>query len=103
VRAERGCDEPTERVQFEIVCPACRGKDPACQECGGHGSLQFHRCPHSFYGREHMDVIRSVSFLECGVMPSAGGWADQSATWVDAVGIVRSEIDDYRRRESEKR
>ena len=104
MRAERGCDAPTERVQFEIDCPTCRGKEPACSGCGdcdGHGTLQFHRCMRSFYGQEHIDVIRGVSLLELGVLPAAGGWADQAATWVDAVGIVRRELDDYRRKSRE--
>lgn len=98
MRAERGCDEPTERVQFEIDCPSCRGEDAKCPDCEGYGKQQFHRCMHSMFGQQHLDIVRSVPFLECGVLPCAGGWTDQSATWVDAVGIVRSEIDAYRRK-----
>lgn len=89
-------------MQFEIDCPQCRGQDASCPDCEGYGKQQFHRCKHTFYSQEHLDVVRSVSMLECGVLPCAGGWTDQAATWVDAVGIVRSEIDEYRRKAAAK-
>ena len=98
MRAERGCDAPTAAVQFDLDCPWCRGASQECREGDGSGKLQFHRCIHTFFGSEHLDIVRGVSLLECGVLPCAGGWTDQAATWVDAVGIVRREIDDYRRK-----
>lgn len=77
----------------------------ACTECESHGTLQFFRCMHTFFGPEHTDVVRSVAMLESGILPVAGGWTDQSATWVDAVELVRMEIDEYReaaRKEAER-
>lgn len=93
MRAEWGCDAETEQPQAELECPFCLGLDPTCQDCGGRGQIDLHRCPNTYFGPEHADVVRSVALLEVGLLPVTGGWAEQAATWVDAIGVVRGVID----------
>lgn len=69
----------------------------ACVDCASTGRIEFRRCRSTWYGQEHLDVVRSVAMLEHGVLPVSGGWTDQAAPWVDAVSVVQSEIEDYRR------
>lgn len=97
LRREWGCDAPTAEPQFAIECYVCSGLDPSCSECSGHGQIEFHRCPNTFVRDEHREIVRSASFLEAGVLPAAGGWADQAATWIDAVCLVSAEVAKYRR------
>ena len=37
------------------------------------------------------EICRAASLLEIGLLPSSGGWAEQSATFLDAVSIVLRE------------
>lgn len=66
--------------------------------CENHGSIQFFRCKSTYFDASHTDVVRSFLLLEKGVLPDAGGWADQAAQWVDAVTVVEREVEDYRRK-----
>ena len=95
------CWDTTESPQFEITCPWCRGKAEVCEQCEGHGTIQFFRCKRSYWSAECDAVVRSFGMLEKGILPVAGGWSDQSAQWVDAVAIVEREVDDYRRKAME--
>jgi len=49
-----------------------------------------------------MDICSAVVLLEAGVLPVAGGWCDQAATFVQAVLIVSAEKAEYDRRRIEK-
>lgn len=89
--------------QFEIDCPVCKGMDAACQDCAGAGVIEYHRCPNTMFGPEHVDIVRGAGLLEVGVLPASGGWADQAATWIDAVGVVRASIDEIDRKRRAKR
>jgi hypothetical protein len=33
----------------------------------------------------------AYSLIESGILPAAGGWADQSASFVAAVGVINAE------------
>jgi len=64
--------------------------------CENHGTIQFFRCQSTYFDSTHVDVIRSFFMLEKGVLPTSGGWAEQSSAWFDAVGVVEREVDGYR-------
>jgi len=64
--------------------------------CESHGSIQFFRCRSTHFDASHTDVIRSFFMLEKGVLPDAGGWADQASQWVEAVQVVEREVEGYR-------
>lgn len=50
-----------------------------------------YRCPASFNTPEIAEFFMAYSLLESGILPAAGGWTDQSATFVAAVGVVNGE------------
>lgn len=101
LRLEWGCEAPTPAAQFEVACPFCEGLDPACADCGGRGRLEFHRCPFSLIGPEHLAVCRAADLLAHGLLPAAGGWAEQAAPFVDALLIVRRLQAEYQRKAQE--
>lgn len=92
-----GCDEPTREPQFWIEpCPHCNGKNQDC-ECKGSNRMPVHRCPNAMATARDFDVLRSAVLTgESGVLPDAGGWNDQAATYVEAYPIARTEIAHWR-------
>ncbi len=88
LRREWGCDEPTPEPQFELECPDCEGLHATCSTCSGSGVLSMHRCPLSVATAEHWAIIRAVDMLQHGVLPDAGGWAEQAGTCIDAMVLV---------------
>ncbi len=102
LRQEWGCDAPTEAPQFEVACVVCDGKDSSCQDCGGSGRVAYHRCPFHYVQPIHWDLCRAADLLEDGVLPAAGGWADQAATFVDGLMLVRRWRAEYRKKAEER-
>lgn len=102
MRLEWGCEVPTEAPQFEVDCPFCEGLDPACADCGGKGALVFHRCPFALIGPDHLAICRAADLLAHGLLPAAGGWAEQSAPFVDALLLVRRQQAEYQRKAHER-
>lgn len=91
-----GCDAPTEAPQFTLEpCPICRGEDDECPDCGGSGRLDVYRCPFALIEPRHTEICQAVEFLEVGILPGAGGWADQPATFVDALILCQHERASY--------
>lgn len=66
----------------------------------------MHRCPFALTTPEHWAIVRAVDLLDCGVLPDSGGWAEQPATAVEAIALVRKVRnrlhDDQRRRERQR-
>lgn len=103
LRAEWGCDAPTVHPQFSMECPRCEGHSTGCQDCGGTGQIDVHRCPRTFVAPVHVEICRAAALVEVGVLPEPGGFADQAATCVDALGIVVSAREEYREQERKRR
>jgi hypothetical protein len=77
-------------------CPFCLGRLPSCPDCNGTGRIEVWECPNRRVKQRHLDVCSAAVFLEMGgVMPSTGGWAEQSATFLDALVIVCKERAHY--------
>ena len=93
-RKSWGCDKQTtdERYVYAISCPFCEGNLAACKHCHGTNQIRIDRCPFALVKRVHMDVCSGAVFLESGgVMPAAGGWNEQSPTFIEALTIVLRE------------
>lgn len=96
-RKQWGCDEPTEWEQLVADCVVCSGKSETCSHCNGEGKVRYYRCPNTLLKRDAADVCRAALMFEQGVLPVGGGWAEQSAPFIDALSIARSELAHYRR------
>lgn len=100
-----GCDAPAEQPVFEIGCSSCDGGDPECDACDGSGAVWIYQCPTS-YIRRHAPVGQAVAWLDSvvrayiqydsrNVLPAAGGYADQSASFGRCVDLIDSERGRY--------
>lgn len=67
--------------------------------------MPIFRCPNKIATPELRDVLQSASAVEHGILPDAGGWHDQAATWVQAYPIAMQEIGHWMtvRREIERK
>lgn len=83
MRAEWGCDAPTEHPQLFVPC-ACAGAKDECQACGGVGLEPLHRCPNVLIDAQAIRLLE-LHRLWPGTMPQAGGLYDQPALYVDAM------------------
>ena len=97
LRKQWGCNEPTEWEQMVADCVVCSGKSLTCPHCKGEGKIRYHRCPNTLLKRDAADVCRAALMFEQSVLPVAGGWAEQSAVFIDALAIARAELAHYRR------
>lgn len=95
-----GCDEPTPQKLFSVPCHACPDltyPEPGCATCNGTGWRDVHRCPMPAVGGA-AHVARAVLAAEqVGILPAAGGWLDQVASFERAsriVGVVRAAFDE---------
>jgi hypothetical protein len=104
-RAEWGCDGPAPHSLFDIECPRCFGFRHDCQLCEGSGLVSVDRCPWATATPAMMEVCELHAMSESGILPVAGGWREQSKTFVDAfriAGGVRATIE-RKRQEKEAR
>lgn len=98
LRKEWGCDEPAARSTWTLTCWRCGGEDEKCEVCAGRREVDQFRCPQSMAGPHERAVCASADLLEVGILPVAGGWEDQAATFCDAVRIALHERAGYRER-----
>lgn len=87
-----GCDEPASMPIFQRTCPECDGYgDGSCDLCGGTGYEVLARCPMSQSSTLGFVAVNAFQAWEVGILPSAGGSADQSAIFGDVIQIVKGE------------
>jgi hypothetical protein len=91
MREQWGCVAPTEQPQFCLECEACGGTDAACPACKGKGEIDYHRCPNALVEDSHWSAVRGLVLAERGLLPAAGGWADQAGSFLDALQLLRRE------------
>lgn len=75
-REDFGCVSPTTHRQY-ITTTAVRGTE-----------YTIDRCPYAVATHSGMRAVHASGLAEVGIMPSAGGWYDQTATFCRAMGIV---------------
>lgn len=49
------------------------------------GGEELRRCPYALVGARELRVVKFAGLIESGVLPDAGGWLDQSASYMDAL------------------
>lgn len=91
-RARWGCDAPADKPVASIRCFVCKGNDGDCRHCGGTGEMPVHRCPNQIADERMREVLTAASMVEHGVLPEAGGWRDQAATWVQLFPLAMAEL-----------
>ena len=75
----------TEQEPIAIECPGCSGE--GCEHCDD-GNVNVAGCPNR-YCREVSQVVRLGYLFAKGLPPVAGGVLDQSAWFIQAVGILQ--------------
>lgn len=69
--------------------------------------MRYYRCPPRELQACGLELMRFVEsyhrFREKSLLPVAGGWSDQAATWTAAVRHAQVEAGDYARDELEHR
>jgi len=53
------------------------------------------------YFADYNSAFESFNWSEKSVLPLSGGWLDQPAILMEAVGIVAAEVSDHNKRESD--
>lgn len=64
------------------------GSGAPCDRCEGTGQVEVHRCPRAISDPMARRVIGYVNMLEAGILPVAGGWEDQSASFAEAAAVA---------------
>ena len=97
LRAEWGCDAPAaEPWNYVQPCPFCAGERRDCQACEGSNQWPLRDCPNRVVTRAELDLIGAAAMVEKGVLPDAGGWQAQAATFVEAFPFAAREISQWR-------
>ena len=91
MRKAWGCDAPSEAPVYTRTCMACQGASEACGECGGRGQVTRYRCPASESDQMGAIVVRTLANTQNGILPAAGGWANQSAKLMRLVDLASGE------------
>lgn len=77
-------------------CPFCYGRREDCEHCSGTDKVPIFRCPNQLVKRAHLDYVTACVMTERGILPDAGGWQDQPATFLAAFPIVMDEVRRWR-------
>ena len=92
-----GCDDEIPEGTYALVCPACHGAAKICGTCDGTGAWHLKRCPRAILETRSLRVIDSAVLVEQGVLPGAGGMADQTNWFGEALRYVCAERSAYRK------
>ena len=90
IRKDWGCDKDAPNELDRIPCH-CDGS-PACSRCAGQGYTSLHRCPNAVIKKSTHEAIRYAALAKQGLWPAPGGALDQTQSFLDAYGIITSEI-----------
>lgn len=71
--------------------------------CSGTNAMPVFRCPWKLITREHREAVVAVTMIEHGILPAAGAWLDQSATFVEAYPLLLRELSHWRDVESKRK
>ncbi len=80
-------DKGTDAEPVLIRCPACDGA--GCDRCD-HGDVKINGCPQDECASV-VSAIRMFDLFEKGLPPISGGVLDQSACFIEAAQLFRSE------------
>jgi hypothetical protein len=92
-------------LQNGLACRRCTdGKcrdeptadEPICFRVGG-SEVEITSCPYRFIGANTRNLLAAAAMAKNGVLPTSGGWFDQSAWAIDGMEAVWSEQESQRR------
>lgn len=90
-----GCTGPPTGPSV-VSCLICAGHDGECPECHGLNRVEIAGCPRLRITKDHEAAVHAALQMEAGILPVAGAWLDQSATFVDAFPVLRNEVAHWR-------
>ena len=111
-----GCDAAVDDVVFRTGCSACFGYNHDCPRCVD-GEVEHHRCPTAVIESAPDGVRRAAGramraytqFDQRGVLPSGGGYNDQTPHFMQVVELVdhersrwQGDLNQHRERERER-
>lgn len=107
IRRNWGCDEPAVSPVWDIEC-SCDGA--GCEECDGEGRRAMYRCPGSMLREAEQSTVRAIGkamraygFLDAhGILPAPGSLSEQSASFLEFVGLVGRERGDWEAKRREE-
>jgi len=82
----QGEDCDSAGLHFFIPC-SCRGSDPGCFICLGHGQEKIDACPYSFDLGDTWEYVQ-LHKLWPATLPLAGGLYDQPASYIEIMRIL---------------
>lgn len=56
------------------------------------GQYKLNRCPLKEITSEGLEYLEAYKFYKNGVLPMPGGWLNQAQTFIQAIGIIETEI-----------
>ena len=56
------------------------------------GNYTFKRCPFKEITNKGMEYLQAYRFYKAGKLPCAGGWLDQTYSFVEAMGLIDKEV-----------
>lgn len=80
-------DLGTDREPIDIECPACHGA--GCDDCT-NGMMRIDGCPNRLC-QDMFTFIQLSDLFSKGILPTAGGALDQSASFIEAVQFFESD------------
>lgn len=108
-RKEWGCEEPAPFPVFTIDrCVECRGLDKNCEHCDGKGEEDVFECPIQLLARngantDWQQLLVAYGRYKNNMLPVAGGWLDQSVTFLKAMEIIDQEVAEWRASQQRKK
>ena len=61
------------------------------------GDIVLNRCPLKSVDNRIYWYIKAYNFLEKGVLPTSGGWLDQSNKFIEAMNLITNEMEKIKR------
>lgn len=80
-----------------IECGTCGGEWPdRCVSCGGRGRVALTACVFEMIRPDEWAVLDAAAYADMGFLPVSGGWLDQASTGLEAIRLVRFELNRLR-------
>ena len=108
VRDRMGCDAEVDGGVFTITCTDCEGtlstpEGLPCPTCSDRPGCELvHRCPRHYYDASIDRALSALSWARKGVLPVAGGYVDQSSSFLEFCQVFEAEISAVRAERVEK-
>lgn len=82
------CAACNENMKIERGCL----KDSPIPDKWQIGNIRFQRCPKKIIDPEVQVYIIAYNFYKNGILPNSGGWLNQTAKFIEMIGLIEGEI-----------